>query len=68
MLNTDANTQSFKDRKYDKGELDKLKKKLDSQLEVAKKLGIRGTPSVYDKDGNKVVWTNMLQKYGVKVQ
>ncbi len=68
MLNTDANTQAFKDRKYDKGELDKLQKHLDSQLEVAKQLGIRGTPSVYDKDGNKVVWANMLQKYGVKVQ
>lgn len=68
MINTNANTQAFKDRKYDKGELDKLQKHLDSQLEAAKKLGIRGTPSVYDKDGNKVVWAAMLKKYGVNIQ
>ncbi|WP_072680336.1 thioredoxin fold domain-containing protein [Arcobacter sp. LA11] len=68
MINTTKDTPAFKNKKYAKGEKEKLQKHLDSQLEVAKKLGIRGTPSVYDKDGNKVVWAAMLQKYGVKVQ
>ncbi len=68
MINTNKDTPAFKNKKYAKGEKEELQKHLDSQLEVAKKLGIRGTPSVYDKDGNKVVWAAMLQKYGVKVQ
>ena len=68
MLNTTKDTPAFKNRKYAKGKLEKLQKQLDSQLQVAKRLGIRGTPSVYDKDGNKVVWAAMLQKYGVKLQ
>jgi len=68
MINTTKDTPAFKNKKYSKGEKEKLEKHLNSQLEVAKKLGIRGTPSVYDKDGNKVVWAAMLQKYGVKLQ
>lgn len=68
MINTTKDTPAFKNKKYAKGEKEELQKQLDSQLEVAKELGIRGTPSVYDKDGNKVVWAAMLQKYGVKVQ
>ena len=68
MINTTKDTPAFKNKKYAKGEKEELQKHLDSQLEVARKLGIRGTPSVYDKDGNKVVWATMLQKYGVNVQ
>ncbi len=65
MLHTDKDTAAFKYKKYKKGELEKLEKHLNIQLEVAKELGIRGTPSVYDKDGNKIVWSDMLKKYGV---
>lgn len=65
MLHADKDTPAFKNKKYAKGELEKLEKHLNTQLDVAKELGIRGTPSVYDKDGNKVIWADMLKKYGV---
>ena len=68
MLNTNANTKSFKERKYEKGQLEKLKNHLNTQIEIAKKIGVRGTPSVFDANGNKVVWVNMLNKYGVEIK
>ncbi|PLY05776.1 MAG: thiol:disulfide interchange protein [Arcobacter sp.] len=68
MIETTKDTPAFKNRKYAAGELEKLQKHLDSQLKVAAELGIRGTPSVFDKNGNKVNWVAMLQKYGIKVQ
>ncbi|MCP4970903.1 MAG: thioredoxin fold domain-containing protein [Arcobacter sp.] len=68
MLNTDANTKSFKERKYEKGQLEKLKNHLNTQIEIAKKIGVRGTPSVFDANGNKVVWVNILNKYGVEIK
>ncbi len=68
MLNTDANTKAFKERKYEKGQLEKLKNHLNTQIEIAKKIGVRGTPSVFDANGNKVVWVNMLNKYGVEIK
>lgn len=68
MLNTTKDTPAFKNKKYAKGEKEKLQKHLDSQLEVASKLGIQGTPSLYDKNGNKVAWTSMLLKHGLTLQ
>jgi len=68
MLETTKDTPAFINRKYAKGELEELNKQLDSQLQIASDLGIRGTPSVFDKEGNKVNWVAMLQKYGVTVQ
>lgn len=68
MLGTTKDTDAFKNRKYADGELEKLQKQLDSQLAIAADLGIRGTPSVFDAEGNKVNWVGMLQKYGINVQ
>jgi thiol:disulfide interchange protein DsbC len=68
MTTTKADTPAFVNRKIDEKELVKLEKTLEEQMEIANKLGVRGTPSVFDTKGNKVSWVEMLQKYGVKVQ
>ena len=68
MTTTNANSPEFLNRKIDDKKLDELTKSLESQMEVANKLGVRGTPSVFDTKGNKVSWVEMLQKYGIVVK
>lgn len=68
MLNTDKDSKAFKNRKYAAGELEKLEKHLEKQMKIGSDLGVRGTPAVFDKDGNKVSWVQMLEKYGIKVK
>jgi thiol:disulfide interchange protein DsbC len=68
MTTVTKDTPAFVNRKIDAKELDKLKANLADQMMVANKLGIRGTPSVYDAKGNKVSWVEMLQGYGVTVK
>ena len=26
----------------------------------------QGTPALFDKDGNSIVWVNLLEKYGIE--
>lgn len=68
MLNTDKNTKAFKDRSYKKDELEKLEKHLDTQISLGKSLGVQGTPTVFDKNGNKVSWVGLLEKHGIKIK
>ncbi len=68
MTTTTASSKEFINRKIDKAELEKLEKHLAEQMVVAGRLGVRGTPSVFDKNGNKVSWAEMLQSYGVVVK
>lgn len=68
LLNTTKDTSAFVNRKIEAKELAKLESHLTQQMEVANKLGIRGTPSVYDTEGNKVSWVDMLQGYGITVK
>ncbi|RXJ90834.1 thiol:disulfide interchange protein [Arcobacter sp. CECT 8983] len=68
MINTTKDTEAFKNRKIDSKELAKLEEKLDEQMSIARKLGISGTPSLFDKNGNKIIWAQMLQNYGVTVE
>lgn len=68
MFNTDKNTPEFINRKIDSSKLEELTKKLDKQIEIGKNLGVRGTPAVFDKNGNKVSWVQMLESYGIAVQ
>jgi thiol:disulfide interchange protein DsbC len=46
MLNTNADSKEFKNRKISKDELAKLEKSLEEQMIIAQKLNIRGTGSV----------------------
>ncbi|QDF28814.1 thioredoxin fold domain-containing protein [Halarcobacter anaerophilus] len=68
MTETTKDTPAFKNRKYKAGELEKLQKKLDEQMALASKLSVAGTPTVFDKEGNKVSWVKILQKYGVDLE
>lgn len=68
MVNTTKDTPAFKNRKIDAKELKSLEAKLDKQIEIGQELGVQGTPAVFDKNGNKVNWVQMLQSYGVEVK
>lgn len=68
MTTTTKDSEGFVNRKIDAKELAKLQKDLTTQMEIGQELGVRGTPSVFDKKGNKVSWAAMLQKYGIVVK
>jgi len=68
LLNTTKDTPAFVNRKIDTKKLKKLEAHLTEQMEVAKKLGVRGTPSIFDTEGNKVSWVEMLKGYGITVK
>ncbi|QKF81865.1 DsbC family protein [Halarcobacter ebronensis] len=68
MTTTTANTPAFKNRKYKDGELEKLEKHLDEQMAIAEQLGVRGTPTLFDKNGLKVSWAALLEKYGIELK
>jgi thiol:disulfide interchange protein DsbC len=66
MLSIDVNDEGYKNRKYSKEQLAQLEASLEAQIAIAQELDVRGTPAVFDKQGNKVSWPNMLTKYNVK--
>ena len=68
FLNTTKDTPAFKNRKISKEKLAKLEKSLDEQMAVGTNLGVRGTPSLIDANGNKISWVEMLAAYGVQVK
>ncbi len=68
MLAIDKNNKDFKNRKYTKKQELELKKQLEVQMKIANSLKVRGTPALFDKDGNSVVWVEMLKKYGVNLK
>lgn len=68
MLSVSVDDKGYINRKYAKGEEAKLEKELAAQMEIAKKLKVQGTPALFDKDGKKVVWVNLLAKYGIQVK
>ena len=68
MLNATKDTYEFINRDIAQAKLDKLQKSLDMQMEMGMKLGVQGTPSLYDGKGNKLSWVDMLASYGIRVQ
>jgi thiol:disulfide interchange protein DsbC len=68
MLNTNADSKEFKNRKISKDQLAKLEKSLEEQMIIAQKLNIRGTPTLFNKDGKKIVWVELLKKYNIDLQ
>ena len=68
MLNISLEDKGFKNRKYSKDEEAKLEKSLEVQMGIAQRLGVQGTPALYDKDGKKVVWVNLLKQHGIIVK
>lgn len=68
MINNDINNKDYINRKYTKKQEEELKKQLEVQMKIANYLKVRGTPAIFDKDGNSVVWVELLEKYGVNVR
>ncbi len=68
MLNVTAKDDKFKNHKFKAGEKEKLTKKLDENIELALQMGVQGTPAMFDPKGNKIVWVNILKKYGIDVR
>ncbi len=46
--------------------LEKLEKKLEEHINLGISLNVQGTPALFDKDGNSIVWVNLLEKYGIE--
>jgi thiol:disulfide interchange protein DsbC len=66
MLSINVNDEGYKNRNISKEQLAELEASLAAQMAIAQELHVSGTPAVFDKDGNKVSWPNMLTKYNVK--
>lgn len=56
---------AYKKAKYTDAETKKLDAIITNSSNLAKKLGVRGTPSVYDLSGRPVNWPNLLSKQPV---
>src|SRR5574344_2159519 len=65
-FNIGDDLSKIKNLKYSKNELNKLEKKLNEHIELGIGLDIQSTPTLFDKDGNSIVWIDMLQKYGIE--
>jgi len=65
-FNIGDDLSKIKNLKYSKNELNKLEKKLNEHIELGIGLDIQSTPTLFDKDGNNIVWIDMLQKYGIE--
>jgi thiol:disulfide interchange protein DsbC len=68
VMETTKDTHAFKNRKYADGELAKLEKQLNEQINLGNQLGVSGTPALFDKNGAKVSWVELLQKNGIQVK
>lgn len=64
-FNIGDNLSKVKNAKYSKNELEKLEKKLEEHINLGISLNVQGTPALFDKDGNSIVWVNLLEKYGI---
>jgi len=56
----------YKDAKFSLSELENYKQLLAKQSVIASELGVSGTPALYDMNGNKIEWMNLLGKYSIK--
>ena len=68
MTTATKDSPAFVNRKIAAKDLDKLKANLADQMLIANKLGVSGTPSLFDVKGTKVSWVEMLQGYGITVK
>ena len=68
MFESSENIDKAKNAKYTKAELAKLEKQLEDQVEIGTKLNVQGTPTVFDKEGNNIIWVNLLEKFGIEVK
>ncbi len=68
MFDASENLDKVKNSKYTQTQLAKLEKHLEEQIQIGLNLNVQGTPTIFDKNGNNIVWVNMLEKYGIEVR
>lgn len=68
MLSVTPTQKEYLNRKIEGKERLKLESILDEHLGIAQSFNISGTPSVYDKDGRKISWAQLLIQYGVDLK
>ena len=67
-FNIGDDLSKIKNIKYSKAELNKLEKQLDEHIDLAQTLNVQSTPALFDKEGNSIIWVDMLEKYGINVE
>lgn len=68
LFDATKDSKDFINRKIDQKDLTELNTKLSKHIQLAQELGVRGTPALFDKDGNKVSWVELLMKNGIQVK
>ncbi|MFY9088628.1 thioredoxin fold domain-containing protein [Arcobacter aquimarinus] len=68
MFDASENLDKAKNAKYSQSQLAKLEKHLEEQVQIGMNLNVQGTPTIFDKNGNSLVWVHMLEKYGIEVR
>lgn len=68
MFDASENLDKVKNAKYSQAQLTKLEKHLEEQVEIGMNLNVQGTPTIFDKNGNSIVWVHMLEKYGIEIR
>ncbi|NQY20204.1 MAG: thioredoxin fold domain-containing protein [Campylobacteraceae bacterium] len=66
MFDAEPSLKAFKNKKYKKGEKEKLVKIIKEQMALGERLGVRGTPTLFSVKGKSVVWSSLLEKYNIK--
>lgn len=67
-FNIGDDLSKIKNIKYSKAELNKLEKQLDEHIDLAQTLNVQSTPALFNKEGNSIIWVDMLEKYGINVE
>lgn len=68
MLAITPNSKEYVNRKIDDNTRLKLEAILDEHINIAQNLNVSGTPSVYDKEGRKISWAQLLMSHGVNLE
>ncbi|WP_026804284.1 DsbC family protein [Aliarcobacter lanthieri] len=67
-FNIGDDLSKVKNAKYSKNELKKLETKLIEHINLGQTLNVQGTPALFDKNGNSVIWVELLNRYGIEVK
>ncbi len=63
-----AYSQEYANNNLTQLQRENLKLKIDEQIQLSHALRVVGAPTIFDKNGKKVVWTNILEKYNITLE
>lgn len=58
----------IKNMKYSKSQNESLEKTFRWAFKLGTNLGVQGTPALFDKDGNSIIWVKLLSDYNISVK